>query len=178
MKHTNLLTALALLASMIYPRASQAAQKQKQQPQELIRVFVFAADQTGFSDPGQSLKNLKDSVGDLKHAFRSESKKEIVVVEDREAADIVVEVIARGYEDAGSTTTLTRGTLAGLSSTTSKNSVLAVRVTLTAGDYSTTLDGTSDAGYPIWLNAAISAVKQIKSWVQDNRDKLLARRTK
>jgi hypothetical protein len=176
MKPTDLLTTLVLLASMVCLGPSLRAAQNKAQNKEqwaAIRVFVFAgSNPSGFVDPGH--KDLTDSIADLKKALAQ--KKVITVVDEGEGADVMVEVTGRGYRESGGTTTYKTplGQYA-----TSKDMVATVRVTISAGDYSTTIDGLNDGRITnVWRTAANSAARQIEAWVRDNRDKLLARRTK
>jgi hypothetical protein len=106
-KRIILLTALALLASMVCLGPSQSATQSKTENKEQeasIRVFVFAAsNQTEFTDPGE--KDRDDSVEDSKKALK---KNKLTVVTDRESADITVEVLGRGYQKPGTVTKMAR----------------------------------------------------------------------
>jgi hypothetical protein len=139
-----------------------------------IRIFVFTAatNPSGFVDSNH--KDLTDSVSDL----RKDLKSKFTLVDDRATADVSVEIVGRGYVPTGALSTITHG----FSSTTSPNSVAAVRATLSAGDYSTTIDGISDVSAYIpngtWRGAAWSLESQIDKWVRNNYEKLMTLRTK
>src|ERR1700740_2544934 len=102
MKRINLPFALALLASTIYPVASQSAQKK--QAQERIPVYVPAKAEEandGFVEPGQKVrqKNLAYFTATIKKGFLSLSKKGITLVDNPVDADVAVEVIGPSLVD-------------------------------------------------------------------------------
>jgi hypothetical protein len=161
-KRVDLLTALALMASLSWAGAVNA-QKQKKDQLTSIRVFVAAgSSSTGFVDPGH--EELTDSIADLKKALAQ--KKVITLVDERGSADIIAQVVGRGFTGTG-TELATQG----------EPRFAIVRVTLSAGDYTTTIDGHNDGRLlGAWRTAANDAARQIEEWIRDNRDKLLARR--
>lgn len=165
MKPVNSVAAIALLLSLIHllPDLMVAQKKEQQAP---IRVFVFAGNNSkGFTDPGQ--KDRNDSAEDLKKELR----KKLVVTDNRDNAEVIVEVVARGYELPQTVTKTAKV----FGDPTGKTRVPTVSVTLTVGDYSATLVGQKEQN---WRSAADDAAKKIEAWVQDNYDKLLARRAK
>jgi hypothetical protein len=169
MKRINLLTALALLAAMICLSLSPLSAQKKEQ-QTAIRVFVFvASNSNGFSDPGQ--KDRNDSLEDLK----KDLGKKLIVTDRREDADVTVELVGRGYQNPQTVGKTARA----FGDATGKNRVATVSVTIAAGDYSATIDGQNDGRLTnVWRTAAGDTAKKIEAWVQDNREKLLSRRTK
>src|SRR5579871_4113053 len=112
------------IATMLLGITTVHAQKKSSEP---IKVFIFtAANEGGFVDPAQKQRN--DSVEDLKKAL---DKKDLVqIVTQKDDADLTLEVLGRGGEETGSSTT-SRGPYGTWN--TSKDTVATVRVGLMAG---------------------------------------------
>jgi hypothetical protein len=165
----GLVMAMVLSASFLI-----AAQKKSEEP---IKVYVFTATNPGgFVDPDQ--KQRTDSVEDLKRAL---GKKDLVqVVDQKDSPDVTLEVLGRGDEETGtSSTTTSRGYYGIWGSTTSKDTVAAVHVRLKAGNYSTLIEGRNDGRITnVWWTAANNAAKQIQRWIKENHDRLIALRPK
>ena len=144
---------------------------------EDIHIYVFATQNTtGFVDADS--KDRADSVADLKRVLTGAH---FTVVDSQSHANFSIEV-EHGYMPAG-TTTRSRRT-GGFSSRMSPDDVSAVRLTVVAGDYSTTIIGTSLSGavtchchpYGTWTEAAVTAESQLDTWVQGNYEHLIALR--
>jgi hypothetical protein len=142
---------------------------------EDVHIYVFAAA-NGSTDA--STKDRADSVADLKRVLTGAH---FTVVDSQSQANFSIEV-EHGYMPAG-TTTRSRRTGA-FSSRMSPDDVSAVRLTVVAGDYSTTIVGSSLSGavtchchpYGTWAEAAATAEFQLDTWVQTNYDRLIALR--
>ena len=162
----NRVLGLGLVFSMM--ASSAWTQKKAAEP---VKVFVFtAANAGGFVDPGQ--KQRSDSVEDLKKAL--EKKDFIQFVNQKEGADMTLEVLGRGGEETGSVTT-SRGPFGTWNS--SRDTVATVRVGLTAGTYTALVEGYNDGRLTnVWRTAANNAAKKIENWIKDNHDRLIAQR--
>lgn len=134
-----------------------------------IKVFVTTAgqDQSGFTDP--DMKQRADSVKDLNKSL----SKDLQRVDSADQADVVITVLGRGDETTGGSTT--RGIFGG--SHTDPDTGAVLRVSLTVGDYKTSLEGVGDTGrfWP-WTQAAEDVSGKIERWISENHDKLVARR--
>jgi hypothetical protein len=144
---------------------------------EDIHIYVFAAPNSNGSTDADS-QDRAASVADLKKVL---SRAHFTVVGSQSDASVSIEV-EQGYMPAG---TLTRSRRTGaFSSRMSPDDVSAVRLTVVAGDYSTTIVGSSLSGpvichchpYGTWAEAAVTAESQLDTWVQSNYDHLIALR--
>jgi hypothetical protein len=175
MKCNRVLMFALAIVMMAVMAPSGSAQKKSAEP---VKVFVFtAANEGGFVDADQ--KQRRDSVGDLKKAL--DRKKDLIqIVTEKEAADVTLEVLGRGYIGTGnSTTTTTKGYYGVWNSTTSEDSVPTVHVGLKAGDYVTIIHGggpDNQIQLAPWRGAAVDAAFKIEKWVKDNHDRLIAQR--
>jgi hypothetical protein len=104
----------------------------------------------------------------------------MVLVDDRESAELLVEVLRRGLEDTGKTSTRTTADiLGGFNSTTTKDTEALVRTRLSIGEYSTEIVGKNDGRITnVWRTAANNAANQIDKWIQTNRDRVRQYRPK
>ena len=144
---------------------------------EDIHIYVFAAANSNGSTDADS-KDRAKSLADLKRVLTGAH---FTVVDSQSLANFSIEV-EHGYVPAG-TTTRSRRT-GGFSSKMSPDDVSAVRLTVVAGDYSTTIIGSSLSGavichchpYGTWTEAAVMAESQLDTWVQNNYDHLIALR--
>lgn len=167
------LLALWAVAGAIGTPVSATPQKK---PVEPIRVFVFTAiDPSGFTGPDQ--KQRLDSVADLKKMHWG---KTVEIVEKMEMADVTLEVLGRGGQEVGTTTTTSQGAFGEWNTTTSSNVVAVVNVGLRAGDYKVVFTGSSPPAPAIdftpWRTAAAGAADQISRWLKQNHEQLIARR--
>ncbi len=163
----RLLAFLVLISGMAAAQPPALAYGNKDR--QTVRLYIFTAS----SAKGLVDSNLSDTVKDLKKYLSK-----YTLVDNQNNADVCVEVVGRGYVPTGTVSTVTQG----LSTTTGPNTVAAIRVTLTAGDYSTTIDGVGVISnfFPngTWRSAAVAVEAQIDKWIRGNYDKLLALRTK
>ena len=144
---------------------------------EDIHIYVFAAPNSNGSTDADS-KDRANSLADLKRVLAGAH---FTVVDSQSRANFSIEV-EHGYMPAG-TTTRSRRT-GGFSSRMSPDDVSAVRLTVVAGDYSTTIVGSSLSGavtchchpYGTWTEAVVTAESQLDTWVQSNYDYLIALR--
>jgi hypothetical protein len=144
---------------------------------EDIRVYVFAAEGPAkFTDADS--KDRRDSVADVKNVL---ARAHFTTVDSLSRANLSIEVEG-GYMPAGTTTRSKR--TGAFSSRMSPDDVAAVRLTVVAGDRSTTIIGTSLSGpvichchpYGTWPEAAVAAESQLDTWVQSNYEYLIALR--
>lgn len=171
--------AKVVLFSVMLAFASRAGTPQ-------INVYVTATPSSeptnsgGFVDPQEQrrAKERADSAQDIKKRLA----KKFTLVDSTNAADVVVEVIDRGRATTSDLLTY-RDLFGGVR--TSEEKVLAVYVELRAGDYKTTFTGLSmtfekpGATDCIWWRcAAASAALKIEQWINANRGRLIALRSK
>jgi hypothetical protein len=172
LKHKN--TAINLLYFTLIATVALGAQTQI----AAVRVYVFtAADPGGFVDANS--KQRTDSVEDLKKDLSKDSA--IQIIPDQATADVTLEVLGRGHEETGSTTS----TLDYYGQWhTYPDTVRVVRVGLKAGAYTTLFEGTSSfaqrglvgVSQGLWRVAASGAAKDIENWIRANHDNLVSRR--
>jgi hypothetical protein len=137
---------------------SSAAAAQEPPP---VPVFVTtAAAAQGFSDPS---KERLDSVNDIKDKARKADKL-LKLVDTRDEATIVLEVLDRGSQYKRTATGAIFGTPWG------GQQKRSVTVRVTVGEYSSEL--TSEKGS--YKDAAADVVMQLQRWVMANREKLMA----
>lgn len=160
-----------LMLAVVVPSA-YAGQKKAVEP---IRVFVFTAQNPGgFTDDDQ--KHRTDSVVDLQKAF---DKKVVEVVSSPDQADVKLEVLGRGYDETGTTTTTTsRGYYGVWNSSSWNDTVPTVHVGLRAGAYGAMFWGSANPGQLglAWRTAAKTAASQIEKWIKQNHDTLISKR--
>lgn len=142
----------------------------------VIGVFVRGADGgSAFLEPA-----VADSIEDLRDQLKG--KKTLRVVEDAGAADVIVEVLGRGWEATGSSTTEVKSTLntdwsgkpvVEQSATSEADTAMVLRAQLIVGDYSLKMAGRHGAR---WKGAAGHLAGKIDAWIEQNRAQLLERR--
>jgi hypothetical protein len=139
------------------------------QTKDEIRVYVYTAQASGngFTDPGQ--KDREEAVAGLK---RDLAKRHLAVVEDQASADFTAEILDRGQSTAFPKRSVEIG--GGL---TVQGNMADVHVKISAGDYSTIIEGVNDGRLLGAKGVALGkAANQIETWVKENRAKLLASR--
>jgi hypothetical protein len=136
-----------------------------------IKVFVFTAgpDEGELVNP-QTVSRHKqaiESVEDLKKLLA----KNVRVIEERDEADVTLEVLARGDVKPGTTTP---------SRDESKDGSDSVHISLMAGDYRAELAGYSPHAQIIGARRAPAkdVTRKIEAWIDSNHDKLIANRAK
>jgi hypothetical protein len=152
----------AVLAPRSYPMRAQDTDIK-------FKVFVFTSSPPeGIIDEGS--KQRTDSVNDLRGALKN--KRNLTVVDEKEAADVSIEVLDRGWQDNGKTTTKTTATKwTGIQSQTEPDQDMDLAVRLTAGSYETVLHS-RPAGI-VWRVHASEIAKKVDKWVRDNSAALL-----
>jgi hypothetical protein len=133
-----------------------------------IFVATATADASGFVDNGS--KQRVDSVNDIKKNLTGH----VNLVNEAEAADIIVEVTDRGGSKTGNVTTTSD--ILGVHSR--GDTVAVVYVNVTAGDYKTQFVGSSPDGqkFGVWGAAAAQVAKQVEQFANTNHNKLIAQR--
>jgi hypothetical protein len=136
-----------------------------------IKVFIFTAG----PDEGELVtpqtvarhKEALDSVEDLKKQLA----KKLEVTDKRDAADVTIEVLARGAVKPGTTTP---------SRDTTKDGSDGVHVSLASGDYRTELagSGTHDQIIGARTAAAKDVSNKIEEWIGNNHHMLMVKRRK
>ena len=173
MKRKN--TALIFVYLILIATIALGAQNQT----ESVRVYVFTAtDPGGFVDA--DAKQRSDSVEDLKRDLSKDSA--IQIISDQATADVTLEVLGRGHEETGSTTS-TQDYYGQWH--TYPDTVRVVRVGLKAGAYTTLFEGTSSfaqrglvgVSQGLWRVAASGAAKGIENWIRANHNTLLSKRS-
>jgi len=169
-----------VLLSIVLAVASHAGISQ-------INVYVTAkpspdqANVGGFVDPLEErrAKERADSAQDIKKRMA----KKFHLVDSADTADVIVDVIDRGHATTGDL--LTYRDLFGGGLRTSEEQVLAVYVELRASDYKTKFTGLSMTSEQPratdciwWRCAAASAAWKIEQWINANRERLIALRSK
>lgn len=137
-----------------------------------VPVYVFATpNDGGFVDAASKARDA--SALDLQHALAK--SRTLTVVESADLAAITVEITARGYDPAGSSTTSsTRMPYTGqVVSSTVGDVNPTVHAVLHVGDYSTPMDGVTPSA--LLREAAKVLAKKLETWVQDNRARLPAK---
>jgi hypothetical protein len=138
-----------------------AATKQVATQSHQVAVYVFAApNEGGFVD--EAFEERRDAATDIRKALANKTEL-VVLVEAREQARVVVEVMSQGIQAAGQTETTTRRDplFGGVKSTSAPSTVYAVRAKLTADAYEAELVGTTAM---LLRDAAKDIAKQVSRW--------------
>jgi thiamine monophosphate synthase len=151
------MTRLAITAFVLLCAVDAFAQKT-----EPIRLYLFTAP-SQFVD--EAYKNRRDTLADLRRHLTG--KKEVQLVEARGDADATVEVLERAREDADRDTY-----------ERNVNARMRVVLSIQAGAYSTELKGDGKPSMTERRSAAKDAGNKVLEWVRENRDRLIAARTK
>ena len=163
-------TAVVILFAVGLFAGPLAAQKKNQK--DPIKIFIFtSASIEGFTDADQKHRN--DSVKDLREALARNALVELV--SQQGAADITLEVLGRGREENGSSTS--RPGFFGGTVHTSNDTRPVVRVAIHAGSYSTEIVGVAPSDqWALWHVAARYAARDVEKWIKANYPNLLNRR--
>ncbi len=135
-----------------------------------VRVYVFT-QASEFTD--KATQERQDSVTDLRKALAE--RKGLMVVEDDATAQIKVEVLGRGYESRGTTSTYATPSPGGAQGVTIDDKVVVLRARLVVGTYALDIDSGLTSNMftsNTWKNKADKLAKQIEKWVRENREKL------
>ncbi len=136
--------------------ASLGGGQAKTDGRESVRIYVFAAETAGSSSPDEAQQRRLATVRELADAIRR--KAGLSVVDRRDQADVVVEVLDRDEESAG------EGGFGGVKLTALVNTTIRLRVT--AGEHQTEMKGMgSGAG----SRAAKDAADRLLKWIARNR---------
>jgi hypothetical protein len=123
-----------------------------------IWLYIFTAPPPGqfvdlqTLDREETMAHLRDALEYHSSFFGGHTTE---VIREREAADVQLEMLRRDRDRRNP-------------------EAIAVRVRLTAGDFSVEIVGRD--GHEDWKDAADDAANQVRSWVVMNREKLLAQR--
>ena len=130
-----------------------------------VKVYVFTAtDPGGFIDADS--KQRSDSVKDIVKQLRNKDR-EVALVDHAADADLILEVMGRGWEDNGSTS-VSRSQYG--TTTATKDRGVTVYTRLAVGEYATGIKGYYYDELMIrpWTMAAASVANQVVRWIKDN----------
>ena len=161
---------LTVVLSMASPQSGSAA---AQPDPALVRVYVST---TPAGSPEDSAAR-RESVAHLKAALGAK-KKEVVVAEDEEKADVAIDVVGR--EVSTPKIVIGLGPRPGQPGTQAPSRLVHLRVELEAPRLETTLQFENktrvyDTG-PGWKSAAEDVAKLVLKWIADNRARILEKR--
>src|SRR5438105_745511 len=140
-----MLVALLLAAVTVHP--APAADKHG-----VVRLYIYTAESPSGTLTEEE-QGRRDSVSDLRDAMRHKSG--IVLVDDREQAQVVVEIIGREKRDGP------EGGFGGRSMTQFGDTILRLRVK--AGDDESEIKG---IGQAYWSRAAKDAAERLTKWIR------------
>jgi hypothetical protein len=147
---------LVVISAAVFPVLGQNKSK------EPIKVYVFyQSNSSGFVDSGEAAR--RDTANDIANSLKHNKMIQVLGDEEKNAADVTVEIVSRGYE-AG----------------TSDSTLAVVRTVLRHGDYSTQITGwinPANGGlreaFSPWRLAADKAAASIEHWIKTNHDRLI-----
>lgn len=142
---------LSLVAIVAGLSVQGAAPQKSSKDTPVARMYVFTASSPG-GDTEED-KGRQEAVRDLRDALHG--RHHITVVDTREAADVVVEVLDREERDLG------EGGFGGKSFTKFRETIIRVRVT--SGERVSDLKG---VGKATWKSAAKDAAERLQKWVE------------
>jgi len=140
-------------------------------PPETVRLYIFTAPAPPATSQAQKeetdLKERLQAVQDMSKWLRDKRKQTVTIVDRREAADAVVEVVAVQHAPGMSLAERTAGYLHG-----PRYDMWTVRVKVTAGTFSNEV--ARQGQFP--LLAAEGAADNVDHWARTNRNQLIAAR--
>jgi hypothetical protein len=150
-----------------------AAQARKQAPPPVIRLYVFTtvppkSDKEKESEESD-LKERIQAVQDITNWLKDKRKKTISIVDTKDAADVVVEVMAVQHAPGMTLAERTAGYLHG-----PRYDTWTVRAKVSAGTFTTEVG--KQGQFPAL--AAEMVADDVEKWAKDNRDNLVAARPK
>ena len=166
----------ALLTWAAIPVSSPA---EAQRPPAPVKVFCFIEeDPSGFVD--QKVQALRDSLKDVKDSI-GKKKDWLRLVESREQADIVVQVVGRTIDGSGrvestaSSYTDDKGRTSRATGSTREIMNYNLATIMRVGDYTNELTGSVPDTYILggpWRTAAGQVAGELEKWVKNNYAKL------
>ena len=162
-----------LLLTVVLFTASPQASAPAQADPTLVRVYVSTTPAGSVEDSAAR----RESVAHLKAALGAK-KKEVVVAEDEEKADVTIDVVGR--EVSTPKIVIGLGPRPGQPGTQAPSRMVHLRVELEAPRLETTLQFENktriyDTG-PGWKSAADDVAKQVLKWIADHRARILEKR--
>jgi len=162
-----------LLVTVVLFTASPQAGAPAQADPTLVRVYVSTTPAGSAEDSAAR----RESVAQLKAAIGAK-KKDVVVAEDEEKADVAIDVVGR--EVSTPKIVIGLGPRPGQPTTQTPSRLVHLRVELEAPRLETTLQFENktriyDTG-PGWKSAAEDVAKQILKWIADNRTRIIEKR--
>lgn len=161
------------LASLLIVIAAAPQPAQGPDP-SLIRVYVHTEDGGDADELGARQQSVKDLVA----AITSKKKKTLAVVETRDAADVVVEVLTRGLETPRVVIGLAPrpGQPGAMGTGMVRTAVLQVGVTIGPDDLTVRNKNKPNTTPNGWKGAAENIVDQVDKSIAERRAAILARR--
>jgi hypothetical protein len=143
---------LALLLAALVAGVQPPAQARKPAPRiPDARVYVFTTPDPG--GPSDEQRGREDSVADLRGALHG--RRHVKLVDTRDEADVVVEVLGREERDLG------EGGYGGKSFTKFRETI--VRFRIASGSRASEIKG---VGKGSWKSAAKDAAERIQKWIE------------
>jgi len=171
---------MALVAMAVCALAPMAVAATQKQPAAAAKVFVFAkGDTSGFVD--KNSRELSDSVKDVQQQLRKK-KNWLALVDSKEQAHIVLEVLARGLVPTGAVETTSQGYVsedgkyASGSTKTQERHDYVLTTVMRVGKYENQMVGRVSDQYlmGIWKAAADQVADELEDWVKKNYDRLMS----
>lgn len=130
-----------------------------------VNVYVFAKpDPSGFVEREQ--KAREDSVKDITRAF---DRKKVWPVSNAQDAKVSLEVLGRGYEDTGRTSSQSVAAFGSLWTDSKPQTIPTIHAVLRYLDYEKPLTCQWSGD---WLSVAKRCVSQVQRWIADNRARI------
>lgn len=156
------LGAMMTIALYAPPAVAQSGVKVHLEPSERDGGFIDAES-----------KRREDSTFDLQKEL---AKDKTLWLTTTDRTDVVLRVVSSAEEETGEIKTESRKRPeivgGGYRTESTKETAYVVRVLLTVGTYKREIVGQSKGDIPTWTGAAQEAAKQIRQWINDNRQQL------
>ena len=150
-----------------------------QRPPAPVKVFCFVEENaSGFID--QKVQALRDSLKDVKDSI-GKKKDWMKLVDSRDDADIVVQVVSRTIDGSGrvestaSSYTDDKGRTSRATGSTREIMNYNLAAVMRVGDYTNELTGSVPDTYILggpWRTAANQVAGELEKWVKDNYSRL------
>jgi hypothetical protein len=138
-----------------------------------VKVFLFTRPSPGSASVDEEFKARQDAVRDVSRDLEAAKyRKLITVVQSRDAADLVVELVSRGETTRSSSSSSTRSVGGGGTASASRSASETkrhLRFAMTAGGVAEEL--TTEGQQP-WIEMAERAAGDLAKWTADNQGRL------
>ena len=139
---------------------------------EPVKVFLFTKPSPGSASVDEQFKARQDALRDVSKALGdAKYRNAVAVVQSRDAADVIVELLSRGETTRSSAANSTRSSGGGTASASRSASETKrhLRFVMTAGGSAEEL--TTEGQQP-WSDMAEQAASDIAKWTADNQGRL------